>query len=126
MYTWSKTKPKTNKSKQKYKYRRISKARTLVSGKPYIINSCVFSSGTLIQILSQNNITNSLSYNNTLSLCKQKRSHVVSRQIFTRAQHLKLESCVCGWLEGSEVESLTEETVPVYQSAQSLETFDHA
>ncbi|CAC5410230.1 unnamed protein product [Mytilus coruscus] len=63
--------------------------------------------GKLINIPFSRNITENFTYDKAVNLCKQSGSNIASTQLFAQARQLGQTSCVCAWLEGSRVDSLT-------------------
>lgn len=63
--------------------------------------------GKLINIPFSGSITENFTYDKAVNLCKQSGSNIASTQLFAQARQLGQTSCVCAWLEGSRVDSLT-------------------
>lgn len=48
-----------------------------------------------------------LTYTNAVHLCQRHGTTIASRELFLEARRLGQQTCVCGWLEDSSVDSLT-------------------
>ncbi|CAG2184762.1 unnamed protein product [Mytilus edulis] len=75
--------------------------------------------GKLINIRFSGSITENFSYDKAVNLCKLNGSNIASTQLFTQSRQLGQTSCVCAWLEGSRVDSLTSRNNCVNKTACS-------
>ncbi|XP_052096299.1 uncharacterized protein LOC127731593 [Mytilus californianus] len=75
--------------------------------------------GKLINIRFSGSITETFTYAKAVNLCKQSGSNIASTQLFAQARQLGQTSCVCAWLEGSRVDSLTTKNNCVNKTACS-------
>lgn len=63
--------------------------------------------GQLIDIRYPDNLSEAITYEQAVSLCQKYGSSIASLQLFQEAKTLGQKSCVCGWIEGSKVDSIT-------------------
>lgn len=63
--------------------------------------------GRVIDIRIVNNTAEDLTYDTAVNLCEKYGSTIASSKLFEEAKDLAQASCVCGWLGGSKIDSLT-------------------